>query len=165
MRWLAVLAIVGCHRGPPPQRSLANTSAVPRVTLRMAREHEFGVDRSIYCEPRGALADELYQPMVDFAVTHLVQELDEATHGDPIRSRRIVDSRQDATGGPGIDVAVNARTAVGEIRLTLIREDWHAGINYCVHVVSEGGARMLVVDRLTDWSTPRTWSVAPPPSP
>ena len=51
---------------------------------------------------------------------------------------------------------------MGEIRVTLIRDDWRGGVVYCVHVLHRNGTRELVVERDRDWSTPRTYHIAAP---
>jgi hypothetical protein len=129
VRLLSMIVLAGCAGNTLAPRAISNAShAAPAIKVRMAETFEFArpdgetrFRRS--CPVAGSETRELAEPVLAFARAHLY----------------------DATV-PGVEVKLDLRSQLGELRISADWKDGDALAVYCLHVM-RGYERVEVVAR------------------
>ena len=142
MHRVLLVGLAGCWTGPAaiaPEPALASSQLV----VRRAMPGEY-INAS--CPVSGSRAAAFYLPLIEYAVVHLVGEVDHFGLGDdaPI-SIRYLPADGSTLSPQGLSIAVDPRSRVGKIHIENAWPRGSAWIDWCVYVE----ANVLVIKELS----------------
>jgi hypothetical protein len=116
------------------------------------------------CPVAGTPAHELYEPVVAFARSQLVQRLDPFARdaSTPVRTRLEVPGVTAPPTQRGIEIVVDPRSTIGQVIVSNWWRDGGTSHLYCLHVSGDHGVTTVVVEELWMMISTREAVDAPP---
>jgi hypothetical protein len=158
LQFLSSAAFAGCAGGVKPSANApSNVNDSPeKIVVRMATDGEFATieDDGLrkHCARSGAAMTGYYAPVVAFAREHFIKNIH--LDGLAVHDVLAVPGAQDPALPDGVDIVVDPRDTVGELRIVSVGGPDHdsgklwSESGYCLHVLRGGGTTTIAVQ---DW--------------